>query len=140
MGLVFVAFLVYDFFTTPSYRVGKIQEITESSKSNSYPTTEQISLTKEAKARAVASFLEEKVNTGGYNGCTVRVISEDILQCDLHFPIGTEYNPITNAKAFADMNAQIGLAFTLYVTAYVGKQKVCEYKYDPYSRTVTIKF
>ncbi len=95
----------------------------------------------EDKAGPIASFIESKVNVGGYSGCETRVISPGnpgIVQCDLHWPSGTKSATVeVNTRGIADIFAQIGpLAATIYYAGYSGNQKVCEYEYDPHSRTV----
>jgi hypothetical protein len=96
----------------------------------------------EDKSSQIASFIESKVNTGGYTGCSCRSIGNQLVQCDMNFPAGTSRNTvIANTQGVADLFAQVGtLASTIYYTGYSGSQKVCEFKYDMYSRTVTRKF
>lgn len=96
----------------------------------------------EDKSSQIATFIESKVNTGGYTGCSCRPIGNQLVQCDMNFPAGTSRNTvIANTQGVADLFAQVGaLASTIYYTGYSGSQKVCEFKYDMYSRTVTKKF
>ena len=94
----------------------------------------------EDKSSEIATFIESKVNTGGYNGCSCR--SNGIVHCNMDFPAGTSrYAVIANTQGVADLFAQIGpLAATIYYTGYSGSQKVCEFKDDRYSRKVTREF
>jgi len=96
----------------------------------------------EEKSPQIASFIQSKVNTGGYTGCSCRSIGNQLIQCDMNFPPGTSrYTVIANTQGVADLFAQVGaLASTIYYTGYSGSQKVCEFKYDMFSRTVTRKF
>jgi hypothetical protein len=96
----------------------------------------------EDKSSQIASFIQSQVNTGGYTGCSCRSIGNQLVQCDMNFPAGTSRNTvIANTQGVADSIAQAAaLAATIYYTGYSGNQKVCEFKYDMYSRTVTRKF
>jgi len=90
------------------------------------------------KSSQIASFIEGKVNSDGFNGCSCRSIGNQLVQCDIRFPIGTNKAEATrNVEGVADLFAQVGrLASTIYYTGYVGSQKVCEFKYDMYSGEV----
>lgn len=93
-----------------------------------------------SKAPEIATFIQAKVNTGGYNGCRCEVLGSDLIQCNLNFEGGTSrYEVIANTQGVADLFAQIGLAATVYYRGFSGKQKICEFKYDMYSRMVTRK-
>jgi hypothetical protein len=93
----------------------------------------------EDKSSQIASWIESKVNTGGYNGCQCKRLAADLVQCNLYFPAGTNTSSVAaNVKGVAELFAQAGrLAATIYYTGYSGSQKVCEYKYDMYDATVT---
>jgi hypothetical protein len=60
----------------------------------------------------------------------------------MKFPAATSRNTvIANTQGVADFIAQAAaLASTIYYTGYSGSQKICEFKYDMYSRTVERKF
>lgn len=96
----------------------------------------------EDKSSQIASFIESKINTGGYTGCSCRSIGSQLVQCDMNFPAGTSRNTVVaNTQGVADLFAQVGaITSTIYYIGYSGSQKVCEFKYDMYSRTVTRKF
>ena len=96
----------------------------------------------EDKSSQIAQFIQSKVNVGGYTGCSCRSLGDQLVQCDMKFPAGTSKNTvIANTEGTADLFAQVGaLASTIHYTGYSGSQKVCEFKYDMYSRTVTRKF
>ncbi len=96
----------------------------------------------EDKSSQIASFIQSQVNTGGYTGCSCRSIGNQLVQCDMNFPARTSRNTvIANTQGVADSIAQAAaLVATIYYTGYSGNQKVCEFKYDMYSRTVTRKF
>ena len=97
-------------------------------------------LADEAKTHQIASFIEGKINSGGYNGCRARVLQPGLIQCDLGFPLGTNSSTVReNVNGVAELFGQIGLASTIYFTGYVGNLKVCEYKYDPFSRSIIKK-
>lgn len=93
----------------------------------------------EDKSSQIASWIESKVNTGGYNGGDCKSLSANLVKCTLSFPAGTNTLSVeANVKGTADLFAQIGkLASTIYYVGYSGSQKVCEYKYDMYDSTVT---
>lgn len=91
----------------------------------------------EDKAPQVAAFIQQKVNTGGYQGCQTRVIGKNLVQCDLNFPAGTSsLSVLANAKGVAETFGQIGLASTIYFAGYSENLKVCEFQWDMYSRTI----
>ena len=97
------------------------------------------------KATKIARLIEQKVNTEGYTGCETRVIEKGdpgIVQCDLHFPAGTNsWTVRINTKGVAETFAQAArLASTIYYIGYSGTQRVCEYQYDCYSGRVKEKF
>jgi len=100
------------------------------------------STSNEDKSSQIAAFIESKVNTGGYTGCSCHSISNQVVQCDMNFPAGTSRSTvITNTQGVADLFAQIGnLASTIYYTGYSGSQRVCEFKYDMHFRTVKREF
>lgn len=88
----------------------------------------------------IAAFIQEKVNTDGYHGCEARTIGKDLVQCDLHFPIGTSSETVfVNTKEVAESFGQIGLASTIYFAGYSGRLKICEFKWDMHSRTLKRK-
>lgn len=93
------------------------------------------------KSSQIASFIEGKVNSGGFSGCSCRSIGKQLVQCDIQFPPGTNKLEATrNVEGVADMFAQVGrLASTIYYTGYVGSQKICEFKYDMFSGEVVRK-
>ena len=92
------------------------------------------------KTSQIASFIETKVNSGGYNGCRARVIEAGLIQCDLTFPSGTSSSAVReNVNSLAELFGQVGLASVVYFTGYAGSLKVCDYKYDPYSRSIIKK-
>jgi hypothetical protein len=93
----------------------------------------------EDKSPRIASWIESKVNAGGYKGCQCKSLSADVVKCNLSFPAGTKTSSVeANVKGVAEMFAQAGrLAATVLYVGYSGSQKVCEYKYDSYSATVT---
>lgn len=94
------------------------------------------------KSPGIASFIESKVNSGGFSGCSCRSIGENLVQCDIRFPAGTNKQDATTAvEGVSDMFAQVGaMASTIYYTGYVGSQRVCEFIYDMTSRRVKRKF
>jgi len=99
----------------------------------------------EDKAEKIANWIQEKVNMGGYTGCTARVIERGnpgVVQCDLRFPAGTDTLTVRmNVKGVAESFAQAGrLASTIYYAGYSGSQSICEYKYDCYTGRVTEKY
>ena len=96
------------------------------------------SSTQEDKSQEIAAFIQERVNTGGFNGCVARSIGHQVVEVKINFPAGTSSATVeTNVSGVADHFAQIGrLASTIYYRGYSGEQRVCEYKYDPFSATV----
>ncbi len=91
------------------------------------------------KSLEIASWIESKVNTGGFSGCSCRSLGNQLVQCDIRFPIGTnKYQAISETEKVADLFAQMGrLASTIYYTGYVGSQRVCEFKYNMFSGEVS---
>lgn len=89
------------------------------------------------KAQKIASYIQEKVNTGGYSGCTATKISDQLVQVDMNFLAGTDRLTVeANTRGVADTFAQVGLDSTIYYAGYSGRLKVCEYKYDRFTMTV----
>lgn len=94
------------------------------------------------KATKVAAFLQDYINrpenSGGKVTCEARRIDENLVQCDLRYVSGmTNLGIIANTKGIAEMSGEVGIASTVYFTGWRGNLKVCEYKWDIYSRTVT---
>jgi len=96
------------------------------------------SSTQEDKSQEIAAFIQEKVNVGGFSGCVARSIGYQVVEVKLQFPAGTSRSTVeANVSGVADHFAQVGrLASTIYYRGYSGEQRVCEYKYDPFSATV----
>jgi hypothetical protein len=92
----------------------------------------------EDKSSQIASWVQSKVNKGGYNGCQCKRLSDNLVKCNMYFPAGTNTTSVqANVKGVAEFFAQVGrLAATIYYIGYSGNQKVCEYKYDMYDATV----
>ena len=90
-------------------------------------------------AGQIASWIQSKVNTGGYNGASCRRLADSLVKCEMHFKAGTSTSTVVaNTKAVADTFAQIGrLAETIHYIGYSGAQRVCEYKYDMNNATVS---
>jgi len=105
---------------------------------SNYPIQKNTSSQPEDKTYKIISFIESKINAEGYNGCTCRRIDDNLVQCDLQFPTGTTTLDVSyNTRGVAETFAQAApLAATIYYTGYSGNQKVCEFKYDMYARTV----
>jgi len=93
----------------------------------------------EDKSTQIASWIESKINTGGYNGGQCKSLAVNLVKCNMRFPSGTKPSSVkTNVKGVSELFAQVGkLASSIYYIGYSGSQKVCEYKYDMYSGTVT---
>lgn len=93
------------------------------------------------KSPQIAELIQSKVNTGGYNGCVAKSIGYQVVKVELHFPAGTRRLSVeANTKGVADMLAQsVRFASTIYYYGYSGRQKICEYEYDPYTTMVTKK-
>lgn len=94
------------------------------------------------KATKVAAFLQGYINrpenSGGKVKCEARRIDDNLVQCDLHYVSGvTNLGVIANTKGIAEMSGEVGIATTVYFAGWRGNLKVCEYKWDVYSRTVT---
>jgi hypothetical protein len=88
----------------------------------------------------IASFIESKVNSDGFSGARCRSLGKDLVQCDIIFPMGTDkVSAIKNVEGVADLFGQIPMKATVFYTGYIGTLKVCEFKYDMYSRTITRK-
>jgi hypothetical protein len=101
-------------------------------------TANSTSTGSEDKSQEIAQFIQERVNTGGYTGCVARRIGNQLVEVKLNFPAGTSRATVeANVSGVADQFAQVGrLASTIFYRGYSGEQRVCEYKYDPYSATV----
>jgi len=92
---------------------------------------------KKDKAQEIASYIQEKVNTGGFSGCSASRIGDQLVQVDMNFPAGTDRLTVeANTSGVGDRFAQVGLDSTIYYAGYSGRLKVCEYKYDRFTMTV----
>lgn len=89
------------------------------------------------KAQKIASYIQERVSTGGFSGCTASRIDNQLVQVDISFPAGTDRLTVeANVSGVADRFAQAGLDSTIYYAGYSGRLKVCEYKYDRFTMMV----
>ena len=83
-------------------------------------------------------MLNRPENNGGKIKCEARRIVNNTVQCDLRYISGmTNLDIIVNTKEIAEMMGEIGIASNIYFTGWRGNLKVCEYKWDVYSRKVT---
>lgn len=91
----------------------------------------------EDKSEKIAHFIQSKVD---YTTC--RSLGEALVRCDIRLPIGTSMpTGISSIENVANTFAQVGrMASTVYYTGYIGSQKICEYKYDMWSGTVSKEF
>ncbi len=87
----------------------------------------------------IASFIEQKVNIGGYTGCKCSSIDINYVTCYLNFPPGTDTLSVeANVKGVAEIFAKATkFEATIYYVGYSGYQEVCKYKYDMQSASVT---
>jgi hypothetical protein len=92
----------------------------------------------EDKSSEIASFIESKVNTGGFSGCSARSIGRQLVRVDMMFPAGTDRSTVqATTLGAANRLAQMGrLASTIVYDGWSGSQKICEYKYDMNTATV----
>jgi hypothetical protein len=89
------------------------------------------------KTQEIASYIQKKVNTDGFNGCTATKIDNQLVQVDMNFPAGTNRLTVeANTRGVADLFAQVGLDSTIFYAGYSGRLKVCEYKFDKFTMTV----
>lgn len=102
------------------------------------PASTTTTTTDDDKSQQIAKFIQERVNTGGYDGCVARSLGYQLVEVKLRFPAGTSRLAVeANVSGVADQFAQVGrLASAIYYRGYSGEQRICEYKYDPYSATV----
>jgi hypothetical protein len=107
-------------------------------RSTSQPTSKSPATDSEDKSAEIAKFIQRQVNTGGYAGCVARRVGYQAVEVRMNFPAGTTRATVeANTSGVADHFAQVGrLASTIYYRGYSGEQRVCEYKYDPYSASV----
>lgn len=91
----------------------------------------------EDKTEKIANFIQKNVDM-----CTCTVTDKELVHCDIQLPMGTDIpTAISAVEKVANTFAQVGrMAATIYYTGFVGSQKVCKFKYDMYSGTVTRDF
>ena len=89
------------------------------------------------QSKKIAQFIQSNVK---YTTC--RSLIEGYVKCKIELPMGISIRVASaTVEHVANTVAQVGrIAATIYYTGYVGNQKVCEYKYDMWSRTVTKEF
>jgi len=101
-----------------------------------YETAKVNTSSKEDYTAKIARTIQKDLNDGVIV-CNTRVLRAGLIQCDLVFPIdATDIEAELGAKDVAELVARQGCKVTLWVTSYIGKQRVCKYEYDLYSRTV----
>jgi hypothetical protein len=137
VGLLAFIYFISSFFSPYDDKPSKQATSRPASKSTT-AAARSTSTSTDDKSSEVAQFIQSRVNTGGYTGCVARSMGHQLVEVKLNFPAGTSRATVeANVSGVADQFAQVGrLASTIYYRGYSGEQRVCEYKYDPYSASV----
>jgi len=93
--------------------------------------------TKTFDYQKASEFTEKVINSTGFKGCKCESLGNGIA-CDLRFPVGTDNIIVElNTKKAAELMGQMGIGSSIFFTGYAGKLRVCKYKWDIYSQTIT---